>query len=86
MKIADVLSSVAVGLDATDAAIADPTASAVIKGAAIVVRLAAAIATDRTPEEAIAILEHIRDHGALPISAAELDGQVKAAVNKAERG
>lgn len=86
MKVADILNSVAIGLDAADAAITDPAGSAVTKGAAILVRLAAAIATDRTPEEAIVLLEHVRDHGTLPISAAELDAQVKAAVDKANRG
>lgn len=85
MKVVDILNVVANGLDASVAAISDPTGKAVAKGAAIVVRLAAEIAAGRSTEEAIAILEHIRDHGTLPISSAELDAQVKAAVDKAAR-
>lgn len=82
MKIEHILNAIATGLEASDNAISDPTVSAVFKGAATLVRLAAAISTDRTPEEALAILEHIRDHGTLPISSPELDAQVKAAVDK----
>lgn len=86
MKIADILNAVALGIEATDTAIEDPKASAVAKGAAAVVRLVAALTEGRTPEQAIAILEHIRDHGTLPISSTELDAQVKAAMDKVQGG
>lgn len=80
MKVAAILDSVAVGLDAADAAIEDPAISAATKGAALVVRTVAALLKDRTPEEAVAILEHIRDNGTAPITAGELASQVDKAV------
>lgn len=84
--VSDILDTVAIGLDAADAAITDPKASAVTKGAAVLVRLLAGISKDRTPEEAIAILERIRDHGTTGITKAELDAQVAEALDKAAQG
>jgi hypothetical protein len=80
VKAADVLQAVAVGLDALDAGTADPAVSIGAKGAAVAVRALAALLDDRTPEEAVALLEQIRDHGARPITAAELDAQVEKAL------
>lgn len=81
-SISSILMAVAVGLDAIDAATADAKISIAAKGAATVVRLLAAITEKRSPEEAIAILEQVRDHGAKPISQAELDAQINAALAK----
>lgn len=77
--ISAILTAVAVGLDA---ATPDVKISLAAKGAATVVRLLASITTERSPEEVISILEQILEHGAKPISQAELDAQVDAAVAK----
>ena len=81
--ISAILTAVAVGLDAIDAATPDAKISLAAKGAATVVRLLASITTDRSPEEVVAILEQILENGAKPISQAELDAQVDAAIAKA---
>jgi hypothetical protein len=81
-NVNSILDAVAVGLDAIDAATDNVKVSVAAKGAATIVRLLAAITKDRTPEEAIAILEEIRDHGAKPIAQSELDAQIDAAIAK----
>jgi hypothetical protein len=50
--------------------------------AAVLVREVARLLEDRTPDEALAILISIRDHGAQPITKEELDAQVADAVAK----
>lgn len=80
-----VLNHIVVGLEAADAVISDPKVSAVTKGAATLVRLIAAITEDRSTEEAIAILERVRDHGTSPITSTELDAQLAATLAKAHR-
>lgn len=92
MKAADVLRVVAAGLEASAKALHDdneklggPIAGAVM-GAAVVVRAAADMLTDRTPAECIEALELIRDHGAKGIVKAHLDQQVKDTIDRATRG
>lgn len=50
--------------------------------AGVILREVARLLEDRTPDEALAILISIRDHGAQPITKEELDAQVAAAVAK----
>lgn len=61
------------------------TEGAVLVGVATMLRVAADILTDRTPEEAVALLEMIKAHGAKPVTASELDAQVQATLDKAGR-
>jgi hypothetical protein len=71
---ADTLEKVAVG----------SSQPAVLLGTAALLRAVVRVLEDRTPEEALAILEWVRDHGTVPITAGELDAQVKATLDKAQ--
>ncbi len=83
MSVSAILEAVAVGLDAIDKSTHDPALLAAVKAASVTVRLIANIAEKRTPEEAIAILERVRDHGVGPIGSDELDEQLRSAIRGA---
>lgn len=50
--------------------------------AGVLLREVAALLEDRTPEEAVAILISLRDHGVKALSQDELDAQVAASLAK----
>lgn len=82
LNVSTILEGVAVGIEATASAISKPgdATNTAMRGAATLVRAAASILSNRSPAEAIAILEHVRDHGAKPITDAELDAQTKSII------
>lgn len=84
MTASGVLKGVAIGLDAVGEAADKPIERAVAKVAADVVRAIAALMVDRSPEECLAILEALRDHGTKAISASELDAQTQAVIDRAK--
>ena len=60
-----------------------PAATAVLLGGAAVMRIVAELVAGKSDAEALAIMEHIRDHGTKPITDADKAGQAQAAVDAA---
>lgn len=75
--------SAADGFDALDRVVADTAVSAALSGASALLRGVAGLLEDRTPEEAIAVLELLKVNGTQPVSQGELDDQVKKTLDRA---
>lgn len=83
LTVASVLKDFAVDAEKAAGAQPSPVATAVFLGSAAVLRVVAGIIAGKTETEALAHLEHIRDHGTTPISAADKDPQIGVAVDHA---
>jgi hypothetical protein len=77
-----ILEVVAKLIDDLAPAAKDPAKRGAAEVAALAIRTVARLLEDRTPEQAIEVLERIRDHGAQPITRAELDDQVDKALGR----
>ena len=76
--IIKIIEGFADALDVLDKATTDTLASATLAGSATLLRGVARLLEDRTPEEALAVLQRVRDAGVGPLTPAELDSQVEA--------
>lgn len=79
LTVSSILLDLAAAAEKQAGAQHNTAATAAFLGTAELLRVVASLVNGKTDAEALAHLEHIRDHGTTPITQAEKDAQVRTA-------